>query len=400
MEGGVEDPLRKKIAILALVVFWLFGVDFEADAVAAPHSARRFSGKSPLNSSTPTIRSRQSKRTYRAGRRKRGRRYSRWRISSFGEPTTGDNPAGEDPNVREAAVEALGNWNGSVVVVDPNTGRILSIVNQQLALHSGFTPCSTFKPIVALAALKEGIIAPETKLRVGRRTRMDLTEALAHSNNPFFAKLGKQLGFERLYDIAHRFGLGEKAALNIPGESPGRFPEEVPKEGGIGLVSSHGLAIEVTPLQMAAAISAIANGGTLFHLQYPRTPEEIEQLRPQVRERLIDLVDYIPQVKEGLAAAVLYGTGASAFDPAEQILGKTGTCSQNGARLGWFVSYASEPQPKYVVVVLLRGGKMMYGPHAAEIAGRLYRGLREREQAATQASTPPPPPRGLLEFTF
>ena len=231
---------------------------------------------------------------------------------------------------------------------------------------------------------------PDTKVRVGRRTRMDLTEALAHSNNTFFQKLGQQLGFDRLAEYAHEFGLGEKAGWDIPEESPGKFPDAPPKEGGVRYLSSHGKSIEVTPLQMAALISAIANGGTLYYLQYPRTPEEIEQFEPKVRKQLKGLDEFVPQVKEGLAAAVLYGTGRLAFDPEEQIYGKTGTCSEDGARLGWFVSYASEGDPKYVVVVLLRGGRMMYGPHAAEIAGRLYRGLRLREQPDTEADTPIP----------
>ena len=397
-QGGFDNPLRKKIAILAVAAVCLFGSDLLG---ATTHPARRSrlsastSPKPALRSASRATVSSKSRKSKSPALRSRARRRNPWRISSFGDPAAGDNPAGEDPLVREAALEALGNWNGSVVVVDPNNGRILSIVNQQLALASAFTPCSTFKPVVALAALKEGLITPETKLRVGRRTRMDLTEALAHSNNPFFAMLGKQLGFERLFEIAHRFGLGEKAGLNIPGESPGRFPEVAPKEGGVGLMSSHGLAIEVTPLQMAAVISAIANGGTLLHLQYPRTPEEIEQLQPQIRGRLDDLADYFPHVREGMAAAVLYGTARSAFDPEEQIYGKTGTCSEAGARLGWFASYSRDEQPRYVVVVLLRGGKMMYGPHAAEIAGRLYRGLRLKEQPPTQASAPAPRVGGL-----
>jgi cell division protein FtsI/penicillin-binding protein 2 len=318
--------------------------------------------------------------------RRRWRRRNPWRISSFGDPTAGDNPAGEDPAVREAAIEALGNWNGSVVVADPNTGRILSIVNQQMALGSAFTPCSTFKPVVALAALKEGLITPDTELRVGRRTRMNVTDALAYSNNPFFSKLGQQLGFRRLAEYARAFGLGEKAGLHIPGESPGRFPAVPPKDGSVGFMSSYGKDIEVTALQMAAVISAIANGGTLYHLQYPRTPEEIALFEPKIRQRLDHLAEHFPKIKEGLAAAVIYGTARLAYDPEEQIYGKTGTCSEDGARLGWFVSYANEEQPKYVVVVLLRGGRLMYGPHAAEIAGRLYRSLRQREQTATQAS--------------
>jgi cell division protein FtsI/penicillin-binding protein 2 len=136
---------------------------------------------------------------------------------------------------------------------------------------------------------------------------------------------------------------------------------------------------------MAAVISAIANGGTLYALQYPRSSEELAAFQPVVRRRLDDVAEYLPQVRDGLAAAVLYGTGRSAYDPDLSIYGKTGTCSENGARLGWFVSYAGEHQPQYVVVVLLRGGRMMYGPHAAEIAGRFYRDLLQKERP-TQAS--------------
>jgi penicillin-binding protein 2 len=381
--------LRKKIAILAVAAFWLFGASLVPGAGPASRQSRKPStppSKSAVRSSGSKTVVGKTAKTKRTAVRRRWRRRNPWRISSFGEPTTGDNPAGEDPAVREAAIEALGNWNGSVVVVDPNTGRILSIVNQQMALASAFTPCSTFKPVVALAALKEGIITPETELRVGRRTRMNLTDALAHSNNPFFSRLGRELGFRRLAEYARAFGLGGKAGLNIPGESPGRFPTQPPADGSVGFMSSYGKNIEVTALQMAAVISAIANGGTLYHLQYPRTPEEAAQFEPKVRQRLDDLAEHFPQIKEGLAAAVIYGTAKLAYDPEEQIYGKTGTCSEDGARLGWFVSYANEQEPKYVVVVLLRGGRLMYGPHAAEIAGRLYRGLRQRGQNPTQAS--------------
>ena len=279
--------------------------------------------------------------------------------------------------VREAALQALGKWNGSVVVVDPNTGRVLSIVNQKLALSGAFTPCSTFKPIVALAALKEGIVSPETKLRVVGRGQ-DLTGALAHSNNAYFATLGEMLGFHRVALYAHEFGLGERTGWDIPGESAGEFPPQPPKEGGVGLLTSFGQDIEITPLQLAAVVSAIANGGTLYYLQYPRTPEEVAQFEPKVRRQLDDFQDFFPDVKQGMAAAVTYGTARSAYDPEEQIFGKTGTCSEDGARLGWFASYSSESQPKYVVVVLLRGGRMMFGPHAAEIAGKVYHDLHER----------------------
>ncbi len=307
-------------------------------------------------------------------------------ISSFGDPAAQDDPVGDDPAVRQAALTALGNWNGSMVVVDPNNGRVLSIVNQKLALSSGFTPCSTFKPVVALAALREGIITPKTKLYVGKRQRMDVTEALARSNNVFFHNLGEMLGFQRLAQYAHEFSLGEKTSDTIPGESPGRFPTAAPKEGGVGYLAYYGRDMEVTPLQWAAVISAIANGGTLYELQYPRTADELSQFEPKVRRRLDDLVQYLSQIKAGLEGAVLYGTARSAYDPEMQIYGKTGTCSEDGARLGWFVSYAGEQQPKYVAVVLLRGGRMMFGPHAAEIAGRFYREVLRKDHIATQAS--------------
>jgi cell division protein FtsI/penicillin-binding protein 2 len=309
-----------------------------------------------------------------------------YRYSSFGDPAAEDNPLGDDPAVRQAALTALGNWNGSVVVVNPNNGRVLCIVNQKLALSSGFTPCSTFKPVVALAALREGIITPTTKLYVGNRQKMDLTEALARSNNIFFHKLGEMLGFPRLAQYAHEFSLGEKTSDDIPGESPGRFPATAPKDGGVGNLAYYGRDMEVTPLQMAAVISAVANGGTLYELQYPRTADELSEFEPKVRRQLNDLAEYLPQVKAGLEAAVLYGTGRSAYDPEMQIYGKTGTCSEDGARLGWFVSYAQEQQPKYVAVVLLRGGRMMFGPHAAEIAGRFYREVLRKDRINTQAS--------------
>jgi hypothetical protein len=80
-----------------------------------------------------------------------------WSEPTYAYSTNGDNFVGEDLGVRRAAVEALGPYNGSVVVVDPSNGRILSIVNQKVALGSGFQPCSTIKVSVALAALSEKI---------------------------------------------------------------------------------------------------------------------------------------------------------------------------------------------------------------------------------------------------
>jgi cell division protein FtsI/penicillin-binding protein 2 len=385
-QGGLLRNLVKRLALLALAIIWSLGPVLAP--AAAPGASPQSVGnppttphKSPSSPSRPSTR----KTTTASGTRRSRRARSPWEINSYGDPAAEDNPAGDDPVIRQAAVDTLGNWNGSIVVVDPNSGRILSMVNQKLALGSGFTPCSTFKPVVGLAALREGIISASTKLYVGGRERINLTDALAHSNNVFFNKLGRMLGFERITEYAQEFGLGQKAGLDIAGESAGRYPSAPPKEGGVGFLAYCGQDMEVTVLQMAAIVSSIANGGTLYALQYPRTPEEGAGFHPVVRRRLDDLAEYIPEIRDGLAGAVLYGTARSAYDPDLSIFGKTGTCSENGARLGWFVSYGGELRPQYVVVVLLRGGRMMFGPHAAEIAGRLYRELSQKEHL-TQAS--------------
>src|SRR5205085_1628334 len=113
--------------------------------------------------------------------------YEHFYTSSFADDNAvGDITTGEDPVVRAAAVEALGNMNGTVVAIDPDTGRVLAMVNQKLALSEGAQPCSTIKLSVALAALSEKIISKETEVTLGRRTQMNLTEALAHSNNAYF----------------------------------------------------------------------------------------------------------------------------------------------------------------------------------------------------------------------
>src|SRR5690242_4187382 len=187
-----------------------------------------------------------------------------WFEPTYADSTNGDNVDGEDLTIRRMAVEALGAYNGSVVVVDPQNGRILSMVNQKLALGSGFQPCSTIKVSVALAGLSEKVIQPENKYHIPG-LKMDLTYALAHSNNYYFATLGEKLGFDKVSHYARLYGYGEKAGLNIQGEQPGRYPLAPPKNGGVGMLCSFGEEIQQTPLQLAALMTAVANGGTLYY---------------------------------------------------------------------------------------------------------------------------------------
>ena len=301
-----------------------------------------------------------------------------WRTPTYADSTAGDNVEGDDPMVRQAAVEALGPYNGSVVVVDTNTGRILSMVNQKLALQSGFMPCSTVKIPVALAALSEGVIDRTTKLRVASG-RVDMTRALAYSDNNYFAALGRKLGFDKVHYYARLFGLGEKAGLNIDGEEAGMLTTEPPKIGGIGRMCSFGEGIAMTPLELAALLSAISNGGTLYYLQHPRNAEEVAGFVPRVKRRL-DIQQWIPEVKPGMMGAVAFGTAKRAgYDPNQPVLGKTGTCTDRNTptHLGWFGSFNESDRNRLAVVVLLTGGARVSGPVASGIAGQVYRRLSE-----------------------
>ncbi|MGB8986187.1 MAG: penicillin-binding transpeptidase domain-containing protein [Candidatus Sulfotelmatobacter sp.] len=305
--------------------------------------------------------------------------HERFFMSSYAEGLTGgDTIDGEDPVVRQAAIDALGNMNGTVVAIEPTSGRVLAMVNQKLALSSGAQPCSTIKLSVALAALSEGLISKETEVSLGGRYRMNLTEALAHSNNAYFEALGRKLGFEKVAYYAHQYGLGELAGYDIPGEKLGTYPEEVIPEklGGVGKMCSFGEGVSMTPLQLGAMVSAIANGGTLYYLQHPTTPEEITNFQPRIKRQL-DIAPLIPEISVGMAGAVQYGTARRLglnFNE-EEILGKTGTCSHAGTRFGWFASYANTSSGRIVVVVFLEGGRPTFGPKAAEIAGHMYRNL-------------------------
>lgn len=318
-------------------------------------------------------------------------RHTRHRAVEYADPTKGDIVEADDPIVRQVAVDALGHEKGSVVAVDPNSGRILTVVNQKMAFSAGFEPCSTIKPFVAVAGLQEGVITRDTMIRVGNRRYMDLTEAMAHSNNKYFEQVGSELGFDRLIKYHELLGLGQRVGYNIPEEQPGLLPTRPPIFGGTARMSSFGSGIRITPFQLASLVGALANGGQQFYLQYPRTETEIQNFQPRVRQQL-DIAPLLPDLREGMLAAVMYGTARRSYDPdGEQDLGKTGTCNDEGlgGRLGWFASYADQAHPKIVVVVLLHGGsRVISGPHASQIAGRIYRDLYARNYFADRRDAP------------
>jgi penicillin-binding protein 2 len=342
------------------------------------HTKRRM--RHLAKSRSVTVHSAHASTLVRASATTRRHRYhERFFMSSFAEGlTAGDITDGEDPVVRQAAIDALGNMNGTVVAIEPTSGRVLAMVNQKLALSSGAQPCSTIKLSVALAALSEGLVSKETEVSLGGRSHMNLTEALAHSNNAYFEALGRRLGFEKVAYYAHEYGLGELAGYDIPGEQLGSYPETVipQKLGGVGKMCSFGEGVSMTPLQLGGMVSAIANGGTLYYLQHPTSPEDIANFQPRIKRQL-DIAPLIPEISVGMAGAVQYGTARRLglnFSE-EEILGKTGTCSHQGTRFGWFASYANTSRGRIVVVIFLQGGRPTFGPKAAEIAGLMYRNL-------------------------
>ena len=224
----------------------------ETHHAAAHHTAAHAAVKAAPDSQhvrlTPRGQARASARRVALTSR-RHHSYERFTASSFakGDITVGDVTAGEDPVVRQAAIDAMGDMNGTAVVIDPSNGRILAMVNQKLALSPGAEPCSTIKITVAMAALSEGLVTRSTPVQLGG-FHMNMTDALAKSNNLYFEELGRELGFERVRYYANQFGLGELAGYNIEGEQLGVYPDkELPAaEGGVARMCSFGQGVSLT----------------------------------------------------------------------------------------------------------------------------------------------------------
>ncbi len=289
-----------------------------------------------------------------------------------------DDTTGEDPEVRRVAVEALAGQAGTVVVMDPKTGRVYTVVNQDWGVRKGFKPCSTIKLVTGLAGLSESVIDPVQTVNISSGTlRIDLTDSLAFSNNYYFQKVGGQVGFERMMAYARKLGLGQPTGINHAAESPGRLP--VFKEGwALNRMSSHGDDIEVTTVQLANMASTIANGGKLLVPHLPRTPQEAVKFKREVKADIDGAVeDNLRRLVPGMIGAVNYGTGHRAYNTTQTIAGKTGTCIGQGTWLGLFASYAPVHDPQLAVAVVTRGSGAR-GKYAAAVAGKIYRGLAYR----------------------
>jgi penicillin-binding protein 2 len=286
------------------------------------------------------------------------------------ENIANDNTEGEDPQIRRAAIAALGNHAGTVVVMEAQTGKILTVVNQDWAVRNSYRPCSTIKLVTGVAGLNENVINGEGN--VGN-FRMNLDDALAYSNNVYFQKVGANIGNTKIISYARTLGLGEPTGVNYEGEVSGKLPYNNNK----ALIYSHGDDFEVSPMQLAVMVSAISNGGKVVVPQVARAQTAQASFRGYLRRQVNLPASNLTGVIPGMVGAAQYGTARRGVDASMGVAGKTGSCIGKGTWLGLFASVAPVQNPKYSVVVITRG-QAERGKYAAAVAGRVYQALRPR----------------------
>lgn len=299
---------------------------------------------------------------------------------------------GEDLAIRQAAVTALGSHAGSVVVMEAQTGRVLTIVNQDWAVRSGIKPCSTIKLVTGVAGLNENVISKEDGSIKNVPTRLNLDDALAFSNNGYFQRAGTSFGNAKMIEYARQLGLGEPTGLATEGEYAGKLPfgNNNPR------IYSHGDDFEVTGLQLAVMVSAIANGGNRVLPRVPRNTVEKTQFQPFYRDTVDLPSTSVRRVIPGMIGAAEYGTARRGVDASMGIAGKTGSCISKGSWVGLFASVAPIEKPKYAVVVITRGQRER-GRYAAAVAGQIYKALgtqivrTDRNLAQTEFKLKPKP---------
>lgn len=279
-----------------------------------------------------------------------------------------DDLSRENPRFREAALRALGSHRGSVIVMDPSTGRVYSVVNQDWAFRRQWAPGSTFKLVTALAAIEENKLRESNKgFGYNAAIQMDLARSLAASDNDYFDVIGREIGSETLLRYSKQVGFGEKTGINHAGEIGAYVPaaEDLENNDQMGVA---GGPIQVTPMQLAVLVSALFNGGRIL---VPQSISGEEPITVKDRRSLLINESSITELRKGLRATIKTGTGKKAQQDSYQVSGKTGTISNNDTDIGLFASYGSNKNSELVIVVVLEG-KGERGATAAQIAGKIY----------------------------
>jgi penicillin-binding protein 2 len=359
---------------------------------------------------------------------------------------------------------------GAVVAVDVRTGRLLALYSKpdfdpndlsggsgrnrvreafahiyadplrpvlDKTMSGAFQPGSTMKPFSALAALEDHLVDPEHNekcegyVSFGRRIfrcshvhgLVRLRDAIARSCNVYFFHLAETVGMDRIARTARAFGLGEKTGLGINPEAAGRIPTRswyaLRYRGQFRVGFTLNMAIgegdvTVTPLQLAIAYSAIANGGTLYQPQVVRAVETpdgavVQEFPPRIRRQIQVEPDNLRLVSDALYGVVNdpAGTAYPARDAALDVAGKTGTAQTGyvakkeddpklagflGQNHAWFASFAPAHSPEVVVTVLVEHGGS--GPEVAvPVAMQI---VREYERLQAQRLGHAPPARAVV----
>lgn len=313
-----------------------------------------------------------------------------------------------DAALERAARAAIGEREGTIVLMDAQSGRLRAVVNPRVAFEQAFPPGSAIKPFMALAAMRAGLIDAEThKLcpahyaREGYeiacthprvKTPLDLTHALAYSCNYYFSTAGERLSAGAFDATLSSFGFGERTGVNAENESAGSLRRGELRPGDVLGEGDHLL---VTPIQLASAYAALTNGGHLYRPQRAAAKD----FKAQQIARVQFATAHRAILINGMRGATAYGTAAAAgLDTLPvQIYGKTGTSTaSNGFRTqGWFVGIADDARPgsastpesvRLVVLVFLRRA---HGAEGATVARPIFEEyLRARSRgAATREGT-------------
>jgi len=298
-----------------------------------------------------------------------------------------------------AAVESSRAKGGIAIVMEPNSGKVLAMANyptfnpnslakaspqalRNKAITDSFEPGSTMKVFLIAAALEEKVIYPQEGFNcengvynIGGRTihdthkygRLSIGDILKYSSNIGAAKIGSRLGPERLYGYLRNFGFGTRSNVDLPGEVAGYLRNKSQWYGVDLATISFGQGISVSALQLATAMSAVANGGTLMQ---PYVVDKIvdgkgnvlKQFSPVSRQRVIspETARNVARMMEGVAAEG--GTGTNASVDGYKVAGKTGTAQKADPvtkgysldkRTASFVGFIPAEQPRLTILVVI-----------------------------------------------
>ena len=293
-----------------------------------------------------------------------------------------------DAGLQRAALLAISGHEGTVIVMEAQTGRIRAMVNPRMATEQAFAPGSTIKPFATLAALRSGVINEKSRLlcrETYRRGDFEIKcshakeqpplsprQALAYSCNYFFGELGERLSAEKFARTLTSFGFGEPTGIGS-NEARGVVPRG---PSAVSNTLGEGDSLQVTPMQLITAYAALVNGG---HLNWPQQASAFRFI-PKERARIDIAADHRQVLIDGMRGAIEYGTAEKSGlgSLPLNILGKTGTSTANDSAQtqGWFVGLATDQDapnvmtPESVKLVVLVFFKHSHGAESA-VASRV-----------------------------